>query len=92
MKLGSNSVEDHPQLSHNGHPVDDGALVGAGSLWPELSTSAFGASFCARSPYDDEPYRNRNAQFSSLKTKNSSSFELFWGETNLPFFFGVCDT
>jgi hypothetical protein len=33
MKLGSNSVEDHPQLSHNRHPVD-GALVGAGSLWP----------------------------------------------------------
>jgi hypothetical protein len=26
MKLGSNSVEDHPQLSHNRHPVD-GALV-----------------------------------------------------------------
>ncbi len=26
-----NSVEDHPQLSHNRHPVD-GALVGAGSL------------------------------------------------------------
>jgi hypothetical protein len=46
MKLGSNSVEFHPQLSQNGHPVDD-ALVGAGSLWPELSTSAFGASFCA---------------------------------------------
>jgi hypothetical protein len=33
MKPGSNSVEDHPQLSHNRHPVD-GALVGAGSLWP----------------------------------------------------------
>jgi hypothetical protein len=33
MKLGSNSVEDHPQPSHNRHPVD-GALVGAGSLWP----------------------------------------------------------
>jgi hypothetical protein len=31
MKLGSNSVEDHPQLSHNIHPVD-GALVGAGSI------------------------------------------------------------
>jgi hypothetical protein len=30
MKLGSNSVEDHPQLSHNRHPLD-GALVGAGS-------------------------------------------------------------
>jgi hypothetical protein len=27
MKLGSNSDEDHPQLSHHGHPVD-GALVG----------------------------------------------------------------
>jgi hypothetical protein len=35
MKLGSNSVEDHPQLSHNRHPVD-GALVDAGSLWPAL--------------------------------------------------------
>jgi len=35
MKPGSNSVEDHPQLSHNGHPVD-GALVSAGSLWPEI--------------------------------------------------------
>jgi hypothetical protein len=32
MKPGSNSVEDHPQLSHNRHPVD-GALVGAASLW-----------------------------------------------------------
>jgi len=31
MKPGSNSVEDHPQLSHNIHPVD-GALVGAGSM------------------------------------------------------------
>jgi hypothetical protein len=30
-KPGSNSVEDHPQVSH---PVD-GALVGAGSPWPE---------------------------------------------------------
>jgi hypothetical protein len=35
MKLGGNSVEDHSQLSHNRHPVD-GALVGAGSLWPCL--------------------------------------------------------
>jgi hypothetical protein len=32
MKRSSNSVEDHPQLSHNRHPVD-GALVGAGSLY-----------------------------------------------------------
>ncbi len=29
MKPGSNAIEDHPQLIHNGHPVD-GALVGAG--------------------------------------------------------------
>jgi hypothetical protein len=26
------SVEVHPQLSNNGHPMD-GALMGAGSLW-----------------------------------------------------------
>jgi hypothetical protein len=32
MRPGSNSVEDHPQVSHNGHPVD-GALVGASLLW-----------------------------------------------------------
>jgi hypothetical protein len=38
MKLGSNSVEDHPQLSHNRHPVD-GALLGAGSLWAGLAFS-----------------------------------------------------
>jgi hypothetical protein len=30
--LHINSVEVHPQVSNNGHPVD-GALVGAGSLW-----------------------------------------------------------
>jgi hypothetical protein len=33
MKPGSILVEDHPQLSHNRHPVD-GSLVGAVSLWP----------------------------------------------------------
>jgi hypothetical protein len=33
VKPNINSVEVHPQLSTNGHPVD-GALVGAGSLWP----------------------------------------------------------
>jgi hypothetical protein len=34
VKPNINSVEVHPQLSNNGHPVD-GALVGAaGSLWP----------------------------------------------------------
>jgi hypothetical protein len=38
MKPSSNSVEDHPQLSHNRHPVD-GALVGAGSLWPVEGTT-----------------------------------------------------
>jgi len=33
MKPNINSVELHPQLSNNEHPVD-GALVGACSLWP----------------------------------------------------------
>jgi hypothetical protein len=33
VKPNINPVEVHPQLSHNCHPVD-GALVGAGSLWP----------------------------------------------------------
>jgi hypothetical protein len=32
VKPNNNSVEVHPQLSNNGHPVD-GALVGAGLLW-----------------------------------------------------------
>jgi hypothetical protein len=35
MKPNMNSVELHPQLSNDGHPVD-GAPVGAGSLWPLL--------------------------------------------------------
>jgi hypothetical protein len=38
MKPNINSVEVHPQLNHNGHPVD-GALVGAGSLWPKTIPS-----------------------------------------------------
>ncbi len=33
VKPNINSVEVHPQLSNNWHPVDGGALVGAGSLW-----------------------------------------------------------
>jgi hypothetical protein len=33
-----NSVEVHSQLTSNGHPVD-GALVGAGSLWPKTAGS-----------------------------------------------------
>jgi hypothetical protein len=38
MKLGSNLVEDHPQLSRNKHPVD-GALVGVDSIWPKSTNS-----------------------------------------------------
>jgi len=34
MKPNINSVEVHTKLSHSGHPVLDGALVVAGSLWP----------------------------------------------------------
>ncbi len=33
MKPNINGVEVHPQLSNNDHPVD-GAVVGAGSMWP----------------------------------------------------------
>jgi hypothetical protein len=32
LKPDINSVEVHPQVNHNRHPVD-GVLVGAGSLW-----------------------------------------------------------
>ncbi len=33
MKLEINSAEVHPELSHYRHPVDDGAPLGADSLW-----------------------------------------------------------
>jgi hypothetical protein len=36
VKPTINSVEVHPQLSNNRHPVDD-ALVVAGSVWPTES-------------------------------------------------------
>ncbi len=36
MKPDINSVKVHPQLSHNGHPMD-GAMMGAGPLWPAYS-------------------------------------------------------
>jgi hypothetical protein len=38
MKPNVNWVELHPQMNNNGHPMD-GALVGAGSLWPNLLRS-----------------------------------------------------
>jgi hypothetical protein len=37
-EININSVEVHPQLRNNGHPVD-GVLVGAGSLWPKCLTT-----------------------------------------------------
>jgi hypothetical protein len=36
VKPDVNSIEVHPQLSHNKHPVDD-ELVGAGSVWMSSS-------------------------------------------------------
>jgi hypothetical protein len=39
VKPNINSVEVHPQLSNNRHLVDD-ALVGAGSMWPNLVTKS----------------------------------------------------
>jgi hypothetical protein len=58
MKLGSNSVDDHPQLSHNRHPVD-GALVGAGSLWPVTER---------RNAHGNERSSERNAVDEGLRT------------------------
>jgi hypothetical protein len=37
VKPNINSVDVHPQLSTNGHPVD-GALVGVGSVSPEYTS------------------------------------------------------
>jgi len=44
VKQNINSVEVHPQLSNNGHPVD-GGLVGAGSLWPREPYSGYAPIF-----------------------------------------------
>jgi len=45
VKLNINSVEVHPQLSYNGHPVD-GVLVGAaGSLWLNMVTISIMVAF-----------------------------------------------
>jgi hypothetical protein len=44
VKPNINSVEVHPQLSSNGHPVD-GAMVGASSPWPLLGVCLSPVSF-----------------------------------------------
>jgi len=44
VKPNINSVEVHPQLSNNGHPVH-GALVG---LWLDFGLPTFGLSCCVR--------------------------------------------
>jgi hypothetical protein len=50
MKAGSNAVEDHPQLNHNGHPVD-GALGSASSTWHHfLSQNSEYWKIISRSP------------------------------------------
>jgi hypothetical protein len=40
VKPNINSVEVHPQLRNNGHPLD-GAQVGAGSLWSKYDHHDF---------------------------------------------------
>jgi hypothetical protein len=47
MKPNINSVEVHPQLSNNGHPVD-GALVCAGSPSPWFGSRAFRCEVCPK--------------------------------------------
>jgi len=49
VKPNVNSVEVHPSLSNNGHPVD-GALVGAGSQWPVIQALYKGATNSQSSP------------------------------------------
>ncbi len=41
VKPNINSVDVHPQLSNNGHPVD-GALVGVGSVCSEYTSLGLG--------------------------------------------------
>jgi len=40
VKPDIDSVQVHPQLSHEGHPVD-GALAGAGPVWPSTPIPGF---------------------------------------------------
>jgi hypothetical protein len=52
MKPFINSVEVHPQLSNNRHPVDS-ALVGAGSMW-QIDCSKFKHHQLASQPKAEE--------------------------------------
>jgi hypothetical protein len=45
VKLNINWVEVHPQLSNNGHPVDDALVGAAGSLWLNIVTSSIMVAF-----------------------------------------------
>ncbi len=45
MEPNINPVEVHPQLSHNGHPVD-GAVVGAGFRVPSSLGAGGGGAGC----------------------------------------------
>jgi len=54
VKPDIDSVEVHAQLSNNRHPVD-GALVGAGSLWPSCHKSSTGNGEAAsQDPTEDQ--------------------------------------
>jgi hypothetical protein len=65
LKDQTNSVEVHPQLSNNGHPVD-GVLVGAGSLWP------WGTAPCTNRPRrtDYSKFPHSQICWSCLKGKD----------------------
>ncbi len=54
MKPDIDLVEVHAQPSNNRHPVD-GALVGAGSLWPSCHKSSTGNGEAAsQDPTEDQ--------------------------------------
>ncbi len=64
MKSDINSVEVHPQLSDDSHPVD-GALVGARSLWPQ-------AESCVRPRSSLAVFRRSSFFFTKLPTSQQS--------------------
>jgi hypothetical protein len=64
VKSDINSVEVHPQLSDDSHPVD-AALVGAGSLWPQAESYIRPSSSLA-------VFRRTSCFFTKLPTSQKS--------------------
>ncbi len=77
-----NSVEVHPKLSNNGHPVD-GVLVGVGSLWPAFFGCIYiWTSLCFFCRFGEFLSLNKNTNKNN--SKNGHNLEGFnhpkWGK------------